>query len=786
MPLDLMIPFHLRHPLEPLLIGSVISLVMMFIAFTAMARARSLRRSGRRRVSGWQLAGGPLIGLGAYLATMALVTTWVGRPYLELLFRPSSLIYLAMGVAIGCGMALLRSRFGRIAAGAALGSTPILTVLLRVVADGGAAFDRPEIDVAVVISFIGLAAKAGLMTGTAAWLATSESHITRAGAALFATSALTMTLSAVPTVLGQSRTVWSVSTGIVTPYAAWSATAIVFFLILTAIFEHFRLLRVEGARRELQRSQDRLDGLTKASFEGLVVHRDGIIVDCNERFREMSLWRPFGHLPPAHVQHLIEHLDAASDDVHAPTETVLKCRDGRRMPVEVLSQPLSDDGEDATIVTAVRDITQRKEQDAALAHMARHDGLTGLLNRTAFQNDVAARLAGIGKGALLLVDLDHFKPVNDTHGHPAGDRVLQVLARRFQRTLREDDLLARLGGDEFAAFVADPAMAAKVGARLVARAAEPIALGEGRDATEVELSASVGIAVHPVDAADYDTLLLNADAALYRAKGEGRDRVARYDPRLHAFAEERARMAEDLKRAVRDGGLTVAYQPIFDVASGEAIALEALARWDDAYHGTVEPDVFLPLAEEAHLMVPLGAFVMREAFATCAATGLRVCVNVAPQQIAARGFAADVEAALAEAGIEPAMVEFEVTERVLRETDPVYQRTLESLAGLGLGIVLDDFGTGPSALSALHRFPFSRIKLDGGFLRRIDPERAHDLLSAMLRLARVQRLEVTAEGIESHSQLALMTRVGLDAVQGYLLARPGEAASAKRRMDEAA
>ena len=458
----------------------------------------------------------------------------------------------------------------------------------------------------------------------------------------------------------------------------------------------------------------------------------------------------------------------------------------------MLSQPLAQG--DPTLVTAVRDISQRKAQDARIERMARHDGLTDLLNRTAFHEDVAARLARDGTGTLVLIDLDRFKPVNDTHGHPVGDRVLRVLADRFAAEIRHDDILARLGGDEFAVFVGRPEHAEALGARLAEVAAREISIDDtdanGADENElgrtVCVGASLGIAAFPDDAHDLDTLLVHADAALYRAKNGGRGRVCRYDPRLHAFAEERARMADDLREAVHADGLGVAYQPIFDVGSGATIALEALVRWEHPHHGEVEPDLFLPLAEEARLLPRLGLFVMRRAFRTARETGLRMCVNVAPQQLADPDFLRDVDAAVAEAGIEASRVELEVTERVLRSEEPLILETLHALAGRGFAIALDDFGTGPSSLASLHHYPFGRIKLDGGFLRSLDPKRAPALLAALLQLARVQKLSVTAEGIESHSELALMTRLGLDAVQGYLLARPGDVDTVPRRLDEAA
>ena len=806
------IPFHERHPLEPLLIAAAMSLVLLLAAFTLLTQARIRHEEGR---PGWRLrlAAGPFVGLSTYLCTMALVTNWVSKPYGAVLLSDDALPYLALGTALGTAFAFAPGRMWRVVAGAGLYAAPVVSLTLETLHAQPHVFTAP-----VTLGVAALVAKAAAMGAVASWLATSASHVTRAGAALFATSALTMTLSAAPAVMGTEQTVWTVSAGTITPWAAWAATAMVFVLICTAVWEHRRLGRAERTRREMQRSQDRLHGFVQASFEGLVVHRDGLIVDSNDRFRAMACWKPLYDVPPAPLSHLVENADRLQVD-GAPHETRLMRRDGAPLPVEVLSQPLDPDApssEARLIVTAVRDLSQRKAQDRAIRHLARHDGLTDLLNRTAFNDAVAERLARPrAEGALVLLDLDRFKPVNDTHGHPAGDRVLQVLAKRFRAVLRPDDLLARFGGDEFAVFVHRVEGAADAAERLIRAAAEPIVLdgegereggrnGNGNGAIRVAVGASAGVAVCPRDAATGEALTGHADAALYRAKNEGRGCVRLYDRSLRRDAEERRRMTDALRRAaeaarndtrhVSQGdpkvgeagadGLAVAFQPVFAAASGETVALEALVRWRTAEWGEVEPEAFLPLAEEAGLCAAIGGFVLREACRAGRDTGLRVCVNVSASQLALSVFAREVEDVLDETGLPFDRLELEVSETVLLR-DAALLDALVPLAERGVGVALDDVGTGATALGALAA-PFGRIKIDGGFVRALAPERRLPVLEALVRLARANGLQVTAEGVESHEELALATRAGADAVQGFLLARPDRLDRLPAALDTAA
>ena len=761
--LDLFIPFHLRHPLEPLLIAAAVSVPVLFAVLTALAHAPAGRRGVAVRV-----AAGVVMGASVYLTTMMLVTNWTDRALADVVSDARNLRYLVLGVALALPVTMARRAHARVFFGVVLGITPALTTLL--VTPDDAVTPR------VLAETLALLLATGLVMGLAMWVGHGLSHINRAGAALFATATFTTTLSAMPAILGAPGTVWRISTGIVTPWATIAVTAITLFLALAAALEHRRLAAVTLRERALVRSQNRLGDLVRASFEGLVVHREGVFGDCNERFAAMAGLKEGERSGP--LERLFRDVapfEAADGEAH---ETGLARVDGSTLPVEVMSQRLAD----GRTVTAVRDLSERHRRDREIRRLARHDGLTGLLNRAAFREIVTAQIAAGAPGALVAVDLDRFKPVNDTHGHGAGDAVLEVLAGRFSRALRDGDVLARLGGDEFALYlagIADADRIARLCGRIVAAAAEPVEVERDRTTVRVQVGASVGYALQPDHGTTFDELLGHADLALYRAKEEGRGRAAAFRPEQRERALLRARMLHDLRDAVRNGAIDVAYQSVMAVRSGAPAGLEALARWTHPEHGAVPPSTFIPLAVESGAIHDLGRHVLDHACRTARETGLRVSVNASVAEMEG-DYAAGVGAALRQAGLAPHMLEVEVTEAVLLPGHEAALTTLAALDAMGVGVVLDDFGAGHSALCSLARHPFSAIKLDRAFLASMNAGDAPDLVRAVVQIARVQRLRVTAEGVESHRQLAMLTQAGLDEVQGFLFGRPGPVTAARR------
>ena len=438
-------------------------------------------------------------------------------------------------------------------------------------------------------------------------------------------------------------------------------------------------------------------------------------------------------------------------------------------------------------VVAVRgvcqDVTERRIAAERIYRLAHHDPLTGLANRALLHDQLAGAVArarrGDGSFAVLCFDLDGFKAVNDLNGHAAGDALLREVAARLTCGVRETDTVARLGGDEFVVLQADPAQptaARALADRLVAALAEPYELGAGVWAS---VTASVGVALFPADGDGPDSLLHNADTALYRAKWAGKNRSAFFRPEMDREMRERRALERDLKEAMGRGEFALAWQPLSMAAEGgQVTGFEVLLRWKHPERGPVPPDQFIPVAEANGTIVTIGAWVLREACREAAgwAVPLRVAVNVSPVQAQmGKAFAKVVEDALTSSGLDPRRLVLEVTEGVLiREVDRVLA-TLQRLRALGVQIALDDFGTGYSSLATLRAFPFDKIKIDQGFVAGMASE-GHGadaaIVRAVLGLAHGLGLPVVAEGVETEAQLDILRVQGCEEVQGWLIGRP--------------
>lgn len=436
-------------------------------------------------------------------------------------------------------------------------------------------------------------------------------------------------------------------------------------------------------------------------------------------------------------------------------------------------------------VVAVRgvcqDVTERHAAAERIYELAHRDALTGLANRTLLHESLGeslarARRAG-GSLAVLCLDLDGFKAINDLSGHAAGDALLREVAARLGRNVREADTVARLGGDEFVVVQDGPAQPAAARAlvdRLVSVLAEPYDLGAG---VQGSVTASVGVALFPGDGDDPEALLRNADTALHRAKWAGKNGSAFFRPGMDRELRERRGMERDLRQAAARGEFALAWQPLAEAADAARVTgFEVLLRWQHPERGPVPPDVFIPTAEASGAIVGIGAWVLHEACREAArwAAPLRVAVNVSPVQ-AQRGaaFAQTVEQALDSSGLDPSRLVLEVTEGVLiREADRVLE-ALRRLQALGVRIALDDFGTGYSSLATLRAFPFDELKIDRGFVAGV-AQGGQDaaIVRAVLGLARGLGLPVVAEGVETEAQLAALRGEGCEAVQGWLIGRP--------------
>ena len=443
----------------------------------------------------------------------------------------------------------------------------------------------------------------------------------------------------------------------------------------------------------------------------------------------------------------------------------------------------ADDGRLRGFSKVTQDVTARKQLEDQLTHQALHDALTGLPNRKLFLDQVGMALRRAKRSgsctAVLFVDLDRFKLVNDSLGHAAGDELLRAVAGRLIDAVREIDTVARLAGDEFNVLCEeiDVFGAVTVAERISAGLAEPFEIaGE-----EVFAGASIGIALGGGEEKDAHAMLHEADAAMYEAKKGGRAGYALFDERLRSRAAERLRAEATLRRAIERDELRVVYQPLLNVASGEVVGAEALVRWDQSEGPLVSPAAFIPLAEETGLIVPLGAFVLEKACRqavrwNCAGqreAKLAVAVNVSARQLK-NGFPEEMRAALATSGADPTTICLEVTESTLMRDTEAMSAQLATLSELGVELAIDDFGTGYSSLSYLRHFPIDTLKVDRSFVEGLG-ERADDraLVTAITSMAHALDLTVVAEGVETPAQLSALRELDCDLAQGYYFARPG-------------
>ena len=474
---------------------------------------------------------------------------------------------------------------------------------------------------------------------------------------------------------------------------------------------------------------------------------------------------------PVNVQDFVgETLASATHPTLGVAEQAL--HDGRI--ISVISAPLSTGGG----VTIHMDVTEKRNSEKQIAFLAHHDALTGLANRVRLREHIETSLQEAERGqkfAVLCLDLDHFKDVNDTLGHSIGDALLCAVSKRLRELVREEDLVSRTGGDEFSIVQSRTerpmAASAALAARLVESLSVPFDLGDHH----VVIGASVGIAIAPDDGNDADQLLKNADMALYRAKDAGRGAFHFFEAEMDAKAQARRALELDLRKAVASGEFEVFYQPIVNLAKDRISGFEALLRWNHPTRGRVSPAEFIPLAEETGLIVGIGEWVIRQACAEARTwpSDLRVAVNVSPLQFGNKNLVSTVMSALAASGLRSDRLELEITETVLMHNNEGTLAVLHQLRNLGVRISMDDFGTGYSSLSYLRSFPFDKIKIDQSFIRDLtEKPDSIAIIRAVAGLGHSFGMTTTAEGVETQEQLDQMRAEGCTEVQGYFYSRP--------------
>jgi diguanylate cyclase (GGDEF)-like protein/PAS domain S-box-containing protein len=606
----------------------------------------------------------------------------------------------------------------------------------------------------------------------------------------------------------------------VTGIGVMAAAVPIIIVLLVMLHYHFRQresdasaqkLRIEAAEREaaqaarhvaeLQASEQRFHAAFSHAAIGMaLVAADGRVLQANaalsrllgQREDKLLGQRFQEHVHPQDVDGLERQWRGvlARDGTDATLE--LRCRraGGEWVHVALHSGPFSDNAEreagSTCLILQAQDITARRQAEAQLQHIAYHDGLTSLANRIRFGDCLAQAIARCQRDpdyqfAVMYLDFDRFKLINDTLGHSAGDRFLTLVAQRIRHQVRPCDTVGRLGGDEFAILVdslGDETSLLAMAERLQQVLAQPYAL----DGTEVTSSASIGITFSSVGYDSPGDVLRDADIAMYRAKAAGRARTALFDASLRAQLASQVNLERDLRRAIEQQQLSLAFQPIYELATGRVDSFEALVRWNHPLRGMVPPSTFIPIAEESAMIGPLTDWVLRSAcvqlrsFEAALAPGARrprVHVNVSGTDMCRASFVSQVAAALLSNGLEPGQLTLEITESTLMQRLDSALDVMGRLRELGVGLSVDDFGTGYSSLAYLSTLPITSLKIDRSFVQRLqDEQRDTEVVKAVITLGNALGKTVIAEGIETPAQMAQLRALGCGLGQGYLLARP--------------
>jgi diguanylate cyclase (GGDEF)-like protein len=550
--------------------------------------------------------------------------------------------------------------------------------------------------------------------------------------------------------------------------------------------------RTERATLDENRERQLLDMVLNNMSQGVsMFDADMRLVFCNQGYIEMyGLSSDIGS-HGCTLRDLVKHRVATGALTVEPDEYIeklvddlakgktrnemIKGKDGRI--ISIVNKPLNGGG----WLSTHEDITERQRTEERIVHMARHDALTDLPNRMLLRERLEHELKRVKRGemlAVLCLDLDRFKSVNDTLGHPIGDELLKVVSDRLRACTREPDTIARLGGDEFAIImtaIQQPTDAAALARRIRESIVRPFHI----DGHQIVIDISIGISVAPIDATTPDQLLKNADMALYGAKGDGRGTYRFFEAEMDARMKARRDLEMDLRNALNNSEFELHYQPLVNLETNEITSFEALLRWKHPTRGTISPADFIPVAEETGLIIPLGEWVLRTA---CNETAkwpkdIKVAVNLSPAQLKSRNLMDIVTSALEESGLPAMRLQLEITESVLMDNTFGTLATLHKLRELGVQIAMDDFGTGYSSLSYLRSFPFDKIKIDRSFIQDISSAAEPlAIVHAVAGLAKCLNMVSTAEGVETRQQMETLQNVGCTEMQGYFFSKAKPAA----------
>jgi diguanylate cyclase (GGDEF)-like protein len=543
------------------------------------------------------------------------------------------------------------------------------------------------------------------------------------------------------------------------------------------------------AYRRVRGQKLRLDTAIQNICQGLTMFdKSGRLTLCNERYIDMYGLSREIIKPGCSVRQVVEHRIETGSLTAEEAQQYVNIRQASMVPKKAITKVVELANKRTFVVTrrsmpgggwvaTHEDITERRQAEAKIAHMAHHDALTDLPNRVLLRDRLDAALAHAAPGELLAVlylDLDQFKSINDSLGHSIGDELLKAVAGRLRGCLRESDTIARLGGDEFA--IIQTAITHPSDTELLARRIRDSIIAPYKlDGHQILADVSIGISIAPNDGTSSDQLLKQADMALYRAKGDGRGTFRYFEPEMDALVKARRELELDLRDALANRQFELYYQPLMNLERNEFSGCEALLRWCHPRRGMISPTEFIPVAEDTGLIIKIGEWVIRNACAEAATWpgDVTVAVNVSPVQFKEQTLVLTVADALAKSGLSPRRLEVEITEAVLLRDDDATLANLHQLRALGVRIVMDDFGTGYSSLSYLRSFPFDKIKIDRSFIKDLSSAGdASAIVQAITDLASTLSMTTTAEGAETQEQVDILRTLGCTEIQGFLFSPP--------------
>ncbi len=734
--------------------------------------SQAARSEGRARQT-WAVVS--IVASGCTAWSTHMVALLAFRPGMASGFDPwltlFSLLVAIFGIAAGVGLSLgQRKRWRRFLAGTVLGLS--ITALHYIgqaayLVTGRVSWDLRLVAVSVPIS-LGLFGLSMMIAGE------RSRGLRRFASPLLLASITVLHLCGMTAASLTYDPAVTLPVGTVSPSVIAPILATVCFGLLTLAFMGLRMTL--AARERQRRDQERLRELASLALEGLAVCDDGLITMANQSLERLS-GRKGADLAGESLLALLPGLVLDRLPEQEERDAELITADGQSVPVRVLRKEVFL-GHKRQIVVAVRDQRERLRTEARMRTLAFTDALTGLPNRARVGDVIehhAAALRDRGRPfAVLMINLDRFKLVNDTLGHGSGDALLRMVAARLHAAIGQEDVVARLGGDEFAVLQINTGEATN-SQRLAGRIVEVLNHPFLLDGQIVNVGASVGVALAPTNGSDPDELLRNADLAMHQAKAEGKATFRLFEPALAERVEARRVLEGDMRRALEDDSFEIYYQPLVDSLTSLVTGAEALVRWHHPTRGLVSPAEFIPLAEETGLIAQLGEWVLRTACREAMSWpgSIKLAVNLSPIQFRNDHLPELVQAVLATTGLPASRLELEITEGVMLHDE---QRTLSMLSKLrkaGLGIAMDDFGTGYASLSYLRRFPFSKIKVDRSFVSQLpaDAESAA-IVRAILNMAACLGMATTVEGVETAEQYAFVASERCGQIQGYYVSRP--------------